>query len=308
MDTKYTAKDFFLHIAVIVLLYTGTIALLNILFNAINTAFPKVSQYYNYGYYDSNPLSLPVATLIVIFPLLLILTNILRKSYDEDPSRKEYAVRKWLIYITLFIAGGVLAGDLITVLYYFLDGQELTTGFILKVLSVLVVIGAIFGYYIDDLKDRLGGSRRNMWKVIALVLVIGSIVAGFAVIGSPRTQRLLRYDAQKVTDLQNIQWEVVNYWQQKGALPAKIEDIQNSLSGFIIPTDQQTKAPYEYQKTGEASFNLCAVFNKKSQDSPAMPEIYLSPTQQINTNWYHGTGRVCFIRAIDQDIYPPKMR
>src|SRR3989344_9644469 len=119
--SKMTAKDFFLHIAVIALLYTGTIALLNILFRVINVAFPQVSQY---SYYDSTSISLPVATLIVVFPLFLFLANILRKGYNEDPSRKEYAVRKWLIYITLFIAGGVLAGDLITVLYYFLDGQE----------------------------------------------------------------------------------------------------------------------------------------------------------------------------------------
>src|SRR3989338_2777850 len=213
MNTKITAKDFFLHIAVIALLYAGTIALLNILFNVINVAFPQVTQYY---YYDSASISLPVATLVVVFPLFLFLSNLLRKGYLEDPSRKDYPVRKWLVYITLFIAGGVLAGDLVFLIYYFLDGQELTTAFLLKILSVLVVAGAIFGYYLDDLKDRLTSGRRNIWRVVAAVLVIGSIVAGFSVLGTPATQRAYRYDSQKVSDLQNIQWQIVNYWQQKG--------------------------------------------------------------------------------------------
>src|SRR3989344_1319127 len=49
LNTKIPAKDFFLHIAVIALLYMGTVALLNILFRVINFAFPQVTQY---GYFD----------------------------------------------------------------------------------------------------------------------------------------------------------------------------------------------------------------------------------------------------------------
>ena len=198
MNTKITAKDFFLHIALIALLYTGTVALLNILFRVINVAFPQVTQY---GYFGSTSISLPVATIIVVFPLFLFLVNIVRKGYTEDPSGKDYPVRKWLIYITLFLAGGVLAGDFVTLIYFFLDGQEMTTAFLLKILSVLVVTGCIFGYYMDDLKDRLTSSRRNVWRVVGAVLVIGSIAAGFNVLGTPQSQRMLRYDSQKVSDL-----------------------------------------------------------------------------------------------------------
>ena len=186
---KITAKDFFLHIAVVALLYAGTIALLNILFRVINSAFPQIGQY---NYYGSSSISLPVATLIVVFPLFLFLANVLRKGYAADPSLKDYAVRKWLIYITLFLVGAVLAGDLVVLIYYFLDGRELSTAFLLKILSILVVTGSIFGYYLDDLKDRLTGNRRNIWRAVAAVLVVGSIVAGFSVLGTPASQRMLR--------------------------------------------------------------------------------------------------------------------
>ena len=306
MNTKMTAKDFFLHIAVIALLYTGTVALLNILFNVINTAFPQVTQY---NYYVSSSISFPVATLIVVFPLFLFLANLLRKGYASDPSQKEYPVRKWLIYITLFIAGGVMAGDLVTLIYYFLDGQEMTTAFILKILSVLVVVGCIFGYYMDDLKDRLTGGRRNIWRVVAAVLVIGSTVAGFSVLGTPATQRAYRYDSQKVSDLQNIQWQVVNYWQQKGAMPATLEQLQDPISGFIVPIDPQTGESYEYSKTGTLAFDLCADFNKPTQamNGSLTRVAYPEPVGKIGSigdTWQHEVGRTCFSRTIDPELYP----
>jgi hypothetical protein len=309
MNTKITAKDFFLHVAVIILLYTGTVALLNILFRVINVAFPQINQY-GYGYYGSTSISLPVATLIVVFPLFLFLANVLRKGYAEDPGQKEYPVRKWLIYITLFLAGGVLAGDLITLIYYFLDGQEMTTAFLLKVLSVLVVTGAIFGYYLDDLKDRLTGGRRNIWRLVAVVLVLGSIIAGFSVLGSPQNQRMLRYDTQKVTDLQSIQWQIVNYWQQKGVLPDTLTQLEDPLSGFMVPVDPQNKEPYEYEKTGPLSFNLCANFNNPtpSADNSTPRAIYLNPPGELGENWQHDEGRKCFSRTIDPELYPVRPR
>ncbi|MDO8729065.1 MAG: DUF5671 domain-containing protein [bacterium] len=306
MQTKITAKDFFLHIAVIALLYTGTVALLNILFRVTNVAFPQITQY---GYYASTSISLPVATLIVAFPLFLFLANVLRKGYTADPSRKDYPVRKWLIYITLFIAGGILAGDLVTLIYYFLDGQEMTTAFLLKILSVLVVTGCIFGYYMDDLKDKLTGTRRNIWRVVGTILVIGSIVVGFSVLGTPSSQRMLRYDSQKISDLQNIQWQIVNYWQQKGILPTTLIELQDSISGFISPIDPQTKGPYEYKKIGTFAFDLCAEFNKPTQTTNGyMAEIaYPEPMGKpgsLGDSWQHEAGRKCFSRTIDPELYP----
>ena len=302
-----TAKDFFLHIAVIALLYTGAVALLNILFNVINVAFPQVTQY---NYYSSASISLPVATLVVVFPLFLFLANLLHRGYAEDSSRKEYPVRKWLIYITLFIAGGVLAGDLVTLIYYFLDGQELTAAFLLKILSVLVVTGAIFGYYLDDLKNRLTNSRRNIWRVVAAILVLGSISAGFYVLGTPQSQRMLRYDSQKVSDLQNIQWQIVNYWQQKEILPVSLGELEDPISGFIIPIDPQTKKSYEYEKTGNLSFDLCADFNRLTQTiNNSMARIaYPEPMGKLGDSWQHEAGRKCFSRTIDPDLYPPTKR
>jgi hypothetical protein len=298
---KTTAKDFFLHLGTMVALYAGTVALLNLLFQIINAAFPVIDRYF----LGASKISLPVATLIVVFPLYLFLVNILQKGYIADPSRKEFSVRKWLVWITLFVTGIVIAGDLITLIYFFLDGRELTTGFILKVVAVFVVAGSIFGYYMDDLRGRLTGQRRNLWRIVSVVLVIGSIVAGFSIIGSPKTQRLLNYDQQKVSDLQNIQSQVIQYWQQKGSMPENLDDLRDPLSYFVIPTDSQRSEEYIYNKIGTLSFEICAEFNLASQSSTAMPRISNAMKFGMeNENWMHGAGQFCFERTVDPQRYP----
>lgn len=299
MDTKSSAKDFFIHIATTILLFVGTVALLNLLFRVINAALPQVE---GYGYFFSS-ISLPVATLIVVFPLFLFLTNLLRRSYGEAPERKNYAVRKWLIYITLFLAGAALAADLVTLIYYFLDGRDLTGAFLLKVLSVLVVAGAVFGYHLDALKDRLIGSRKTFWQATALILVLGSIVLGFGILGTPENQRSLRYDAERVSDLQNIQWQIVNFWQQKGLLPETLSDLEDPISGFALPQDPESGEVYEYLKTGETSFDLCTVFNKPFM-TREMETTRTYPGIESGSNWQHGEGKTCFSRSIDIDLYP----
>ena len=214
-SAKTSAKDFFLNLGAIVALYTTVVSLLNLLFTVINTAYPQITAYY---YYNSQSISMPVATLIIFFPIFILLMWLLEKSYTAEPEKKHLSIRKWLTYITLFVAGLTLAGDLVTVLYYFIDGQELTTGFILKVLSVFVVILAVFLYYISDIRNKLTKSSQKVWLIISAVIILASIVWGFAVLGSPYTQRLVKYDSQKISDLQNLQYQVISYWQTNGAI------------------------------------------------------------------------------------------
>lgn len=301
MNTK--AKDFFLHLGAMTALYVGVVAILNLIFRIINVAFPIIESS---GRYYGGSISLPVATLIVVFPVFLILMNIIRKGYELEPDRKEYVVRKWLVWVTLFFAGIAIIADLITLLYYFLDGRDLTAGFLLKVLSVFVVSGSVFGYFIDDLKGRLDKNRRNIWRILALVLVIGSIIFGFMVIGSPKNQRLSNYDEQKIYDLQDIQNQVVQYWQMKGEIPENLDALRDPLSSYIqIPLDSQTGQSYEYQKTGEMSFSLCAEFNLDSRINPEVPRISNAMKFGVeNENWIHQEGRHCFERTVDPERYP----
>ncbi len=295
-----TAKDFFLHLGAMVSLYTIVISFLNLVFKIVNQSFPEIATYYGY-FRTGSEISLPVATLIIVFPIFILLSFFVQKTYTQSPEKKDLPIRKWLTYITLFVAGIILAGDLVTVLYKFLDGQDLTLGFLLKALSVLLVSALVFGYYLNDIREKIPSVRRKFWAIVSGIVILVFIIIGFSVIGSPQTQRLMRHDDQKVADLQNLQWQVINYWQMNGTIP---ETMPN------IAIDQQSKKPYEYKKTGAMNFELCAEFNKenKMQNGSLAEGPYYKGGMSPNDNWDHATGRNCFSRVIDPLMYPTQIR
>lgn len=141
--------------------------------------------------------------------------------------------------------------------------------------------------------------------VIVSVVVAVVVIVGFFIVGSPLTQRIRRFDERRVNDLQAIQWEVVNYWQMKAALPATLGALRNDIRGFVPPQDPETNAAYEYSAEGPLSFSLCATFamaNGDGADGITRP----IPAKGIEgDNWAHGAGRTCFTRTIDKDLYPP---
>lgn len=298
-----SAKDFFMHLGAMISLYFFVGSLISLLFVVINTAFPPVDQYY--GSYRS--ISFPVASLIVLFPTFLLLSWINVKSYTLDPLKKDIWIRRWSYYLTLFISGAILLGALVSILYLFLDGRELTIGFVLKVLTWMIVSGLVFGYYIQEIRDKLTLSQQKIWVVVTTLLVVVSVALGFSVIGSPRTQRLMRYDDQKISHLQTIQNQIVYFWQAKSELPETLDDLQDPLSSYYepMPVDPQTSASYVYTKKNAFTFELCAEFNTatrypKTQSSPRQYEENIR-----NENWTHAAGYTCFERTIDPQMYPP---
>lgn len=305
---KTSVKDFFLNLGAFVALYTVIVALLNLLFTVINKAYPQISNGYDYYGSYSTSISWPVAVLVVSFPILILLMWFLGKDYDREPEKKNVGVHKWLTYITLFVSGITLASDLTTVLYYFIDGQELTTGFLLKILVVFIVAANIFLYYISDIRGKLTSQSRKIWRIVAGVIVVGSIIWGFSVLGSPYTQRLIKYDEQKVSDLQNLNNQVSSYYQVNKALPLAMDDLSKTNYYNQIPLDQQTQKPYEYKKIDNKSYSLCAEFNKSTDNlsNSDANRLYKSASLYGNNFWIHPAGHYCVSQSIDSSgvTYP----
>jgi len=242
----------------------------------------------------------------------LLLMYLIRKGSDADQSRKEIWVRRWAIILTLFLAGVAMVGDLIILLTTFLSGEELTTAFLLKVAVIILIAAGVFMHFFADLKNYwdTNKSRRNMVRIGVAVLAVVTIGSGFIIVGTPQEARLARFDAQKVSDLQNIQSMVTNYYQAKQKLPSALADINTSLMYGPLPTDTQTGEQYVYETTGTLSFKLCAKFNSESRNILNGPETRAVPVGiggKIGTtdNWQHGAGNVCFDRNIDPSFYPP---
>ena len=129
-------------------------------------------------------------------------------------------------------------------------------------------------------------------------------LAAFFIVGSPVKQRMVRLDSQRINDLNNIQWQVINYWQTKETLPSALTDLKDSLSGFEAPLDPETKTAYEYRAAGALSFELCATFGLPSQSQEAGYAV-TGPYNGEFDSWNHAAGRICFERNMDPDRYQP---
>lgn len=303
---RMSPKDIFLHLLSIVTLYASAGSILALLFQYINVYIPDPLEYDYYHFtsaYDTIRLS--ISLLVVIFPVYIWTTRFLNKSYAEEPEKQNLHIRKWLLYFTLFAAALIIMGDLVSLINTFLNG-ELTARFLLKILSVFLVAGSVFWYYHADLKQRAIPAAFS-YAVIGMVAVV--VIAGFFIAGTPGEERLRRFDNQRTGDLQTIQWQIVNYWQQKGELPTELALLEDDISGFIVPTDPETKDAYIYTVKEEHTFELCATFTR-----PSVPEtrevIPLRPepmTVKGLDNWNHEAGYTCFLRTIDPDLYPVRI-
>lgn len=312
---KTTPKDFFVFIGSMIALYASAVSLLNLLFEIINAFFPD-TLYFSYDHFSSG-MRWSIASLLIVFPLYIFLSWFINKDLNTNPLKKNLGIRKWLTYLTLFISGVTIATDLVILINIFLGG-EITVRFAFKVLTVLIVAGVIFAYYLYDLRknvvQKLGKMKLLVWAVCFGVLV--SIIGGFFIMGSPFTLRMKRFDERRVSDLQNIKDQIVNFYQRKGNLPNGLDELKDPIADFIIPVDPDSAVPYKYQKIGDLNFKLCADFSLESDvfiDSKNMtkPMSINSEVFSLNENWKHGKGAVCFDKKIDPELYPilkiPKM-
>ncbi len=308
---KMSPKDFFLHIGAMIALYVSSISLITLLFQVLNIVYPDPLSYYVDPY--STGIRWAIASLIIVFPIFLLLSWLVSRDYSKNPEKRGLGIRKWLIFLTLFLTGIAIVTDLIVLVNSFLGG-ELSSRFLLKVLVILVVAGFVFGYYLWDLRrsNGTGAGKPKMFAIGAGALVVVSLGIGFWIMGSPGSQRLIGFDLQKVNDLQNIQYQIVYRWQREAGVPSNLGQLNDSISGFVAPLDAQTGEPYEYKKVSDLAFELCATFNKESNDSLDKAMMRSVPVQNIKgvygpvetDNWKHGVGRVCFSRTIDPKLYP----
>lgn len=304
---KSTARDVFFYLLMIIMLYASVIAFISLLWQYINVQFPDPLEFYYSG--AVSIMRNAISSLVVVWPVFIFMSWLINKDLRVDKLKQNTWVRRWLLYLTLFVAAITIIIDLVTLTNSFLSG-ELTTRFLLKVLVILVVAVVIFWFYMWELR-RDASKVSNRHKIAAIttsVIIVGWIVAGFFIVGTPAEQRQIRFDEQRVNNLQSIQYQVVDYWNQKGVIPSDLDDLSSSIGGFVAPTDPLTQEAYEYQVNGPLEFTLCATFAKDSKDSDFAqrePRIafdpFGAPTKGFDS-WEHGEGRVCFDRTIDPEL------
>lgn len=306
---KNYPRDVLLHLLSVITLYWSAGSALALLFAYVNVWVPDPLEAYTRA---AGEVNWPLAMLIILFPVYLWSVWFINRDLARHPEKNEYKVRRWLLYLNVFLAAALLIGDMIALIYGFLSGG-LSVRFLFKILAVFAVGAAVFAYYLFDLRRQPGDtSKLRFWLWGAAAAVLALAVAGFFVAGSPFRQRLLRFDERKISDLQSIQWQIVSFWQSKERLPGGLNELKDPISGFVVPRDPQSKSDYEYRRTGDLSFELCAEFNLPAEgaDAAVSGALVYPDYGAGGENWKHGGGRQCFSRTIDPERYrlAPKTR
>jgi hypothetical protein len=298
---KTTPKDFFLWAGAVVSLYWSISSFIFLVFDYINYTFPDPLRYYSPDPYQSG-VSYEMASLMVLFPVFLVLMWLIHRDINTDHTRRDVWVRRWALMLTLFVAAVTVIGDLIVVINSFLSGESLTAPFLLKVAVVFLIASVVFMHFIAD---YWGFWEKNPARARSIGYISAFTV--FLTIGTPMQARLARIDAQKVSDLQNIQSQIVYYYQQKQKLPAALGDLNDSISNYSVPLDPQSGKAYGYEGGAATSFKLCADFNRDSGGRMQLdnPTMYGNPGGSPGDNWQHGNSKTCFLRTIDTQLYPP---
>ncbi len=297
-----SARDAFFHLLAFTTLYSTVISLIILAYQFIGRTFADPAFVNDYYYNDTSAIRWSLAVIIVSFPLFVYLSRILHRESAMHTEKLSSGVRRWLTYLTLFVTACTISGDLITLLFYLLQG-ELTIRFVLKVLAVLVLSGVPFLYYLHTMKlDHESYAKSPIHKrylSIAVAMTLVGVMWGLLTVGSPLRGRMERFDEQRVSDLRLIQNEMLNYIYGQDrygfeaptslpkALPVTLEELaKNPTYQKIRILDPETEVAYEYLPNG-TSYSLCAHFS-------------FDRDQSYDVFWNHAAGRHCFtFNALD---------
>jgi len=285
-------KNFIIQLGALIALYASITSLLVLIFGAINLQFPDEAAYYYENESARSMIRTSMAVLIVFFPTYLILTRFSNQARRKEQGGEYTIIMRWLVYISLLVFAFIMLGDLVTLINYFLNG-EITTRFLYKIFTLLFIVGAAFDYYWLDVrgyfKKRINLSM--MYAAGATVVVLAALVFGYGHIEAPAEVREMRLDEQQVTDLQNAQSYVENYYLLNQALPATLEAAYVDLPVPAAPTDRAT---YNYATTGDVTYKLCAEFSAPTSGVSDNYPVFM----EKNYNWTHQAGNYCFERII----------
>ncbi|HEY3971814.1 MAG TPA: DUF5671 domain-containing protein [Candidatus Sulfotelmatobacter sp.] len=294
LGTGTAAKDAFFHLLIFSTLAIWTIGLGVLAFTMIDRwlADTLFSAGYYQGY-DIYSAAGSMASVLVAFPIYLLVSRAVLHDEGIHPEKLNSPVRKWLTYMALVIAACVIIGDLIAALTYFLRG-EITSRFLAKAFVVLVLSGGVFFYYFGGLKRSEESEphdkwSRNRWMAgVSGVAVVVMLIFGFSYIGSPRSQRLLRADAKRVQDLYQLSDKIHTIWNSNQKLPGHLDELPD-----MVFADPITRVAYEYRVAEGSHYELCATFAATSEQNESIPR---------SKAWSHSAGRHCF--AIDAAQVP----
>lgn len=292
-----------------ILLGIVTYALGTLYYAVINDFFPDALNAGNSSYYYTSladTIHYAISALIIGFPLFYFAIRLWFKRFRQDETKVESKLTKWITYLVLLASSVTIVGDLIYVLYTFLQG-EISARFFLKALTILVIAGMIFGFYFLErkkvqYKNDIPRKVFTMFGYVLTGIVIVGIILGFVVAGSPTTERNRTFDSRRANDLSALADCLNNYAQVSNRLPTDLSEFTaTNMSRCGGYTDPETKQPYEYNlisqlvqsgSTLQGEFELCADFSLQNDGSETAGQAYYYKNDGLKWTT-HDAGRSC---------------
>ncbi len=150
-----SAREVFVYLILFAALYAAAFSIGALVFEIINRGFPDLLevQSSNFIRFSDDRIRWDISMIIVAFPVFFFTFRAVTRELAKDQTKRTSRSRKWLTYLTLFIAGVLLVGDTAVLIYNFLGG-ELTIRFLLKVATIAIIAGGIFAYFIEDMRKE----------------------------------------------------------------------------------------------------------------------------------------------------------
>ncbi len=285
-----SAREAFLHLVLFATLYIFAFDVGALLFVLIELRFRDAALEFGGG--PLEVLRWSTSGAITALPIFLWMTHVVNRSLDRDPEKRASGVRRWLTYLTLFVAALVLIGDFATLVSHVLSG-ELGTRFVLKTLVVFAIAGTVFGHYLGGLRSdesEAGPARRRASWLGRAGVVAGviAIVAGLVSAGAPQRARTRQFDARRIEDLQMLQAAIESHVLDRSALPPLLDSL--AVRGYSVSAlrDPRTGVPYGYEPLDSLAYRLAATFETADTLRP--------DGSPIPRAWRHGAGRAVFTR------------
>ena len=275
------AREAFVYLVLFSTLYVSAFNLGALLFQFIDEVFPPSS-----GGGDLEAMRWSISLLVVAFPVFVFVSRTNERAIRQDPRRRLSKVRRWLTYLTLFVAASILIGTMTNIVYNLLSG-EMPPRWVLQVLTVGTIAGSVFRYFQQDFRNEEKTSSGSVLFVASVITVIAAVGVGLFIIGPPMEERARRFDNRRVEDLEGIVDATELYWTRHSRLPVSLDELtaEPGVMMMINTTDPANSETYGYQAVDSTHYEVCASFEQESGETSS---------NSARNLWAHDSGLHCF--------------
>jgi hypothetical protein len=196
-----------------------------------------------------------------------------------------------------------MIGWLIGTINSFLSG-DLSTRFLLKSLTSILIAAAVFTFYFYDIKRKeVQNKKDNIVRIYfysALVIVLATFIVSMFIVESPSETRNRRFDDMVLQNFMSIDSAINQYYLDKKKLPDNLDELKSDYPYITDETlqDKATGVKFDYKIIENNKYELCATFLTSNKDIKDI-DIYSYKDQ-----WPHDAGYQCLSQKVIQSNTP----